>query len=104
MTNHYPTKHAVATMSQRGITWADVLHVLAAPEVQYKGTPRATTGDSMVNQRGSLYVVTAVTPEYNRFDPDHTTPMYAVITVGLRAGHQWNDADARARRLSKEEK
>lgn len=102
MIQHYPTKHAVQAMSTRDVAWAEVLWVLSAPEVQYHNVQRNTGIKSTVNQRGSLYVITAFTPEFDRHDTDKATPMYAVITVGLRAQHQWNNGDARDRVLTQE--
>ena len=103
---YYPTKHAVQVMSARDITWAEVLEVLEAPEVLYQNTQRTTHVRSNVHQRGNLFVVSAMTADFDRHDSDQSTPMFAVITVGLRQQRTWCNADvvARNRILTKEEK
>lgn len=101
MRDYFPTKHAVSSMAAREIPWAEVLWVLAQPEVTYVNRRTSDNGDdrkARVNQRGRLYVVTSGTPEYSRHDEAKEFQLYAVLTCGLRRTKQWNDEDARARR------
>lgn len=92
---YYPTKHAVKSMSDRDIGWAEVLWVLAAPEVTYSGAVGKHAGKhTEIHQRGRLYVVVAQHPTFEHFDTSHETPLFAVITVGLRRTQVWTNQDA----------
>lgn len=77
-----PSKHAIASMEARDITWPQVVETVTDPSVTY-----GTRGDQMF-QRGDVAVVT-------------TRPMTdgsrLVKTVLLRETEQWTNEDARAR-------
>ncbi len=98
MRSYFPTKHAAQAMSQRDVTWAEILEVLASPEVVYAGDRGAHAGkDSEIHQRGELYVVVGRKPTFDYYDTGQERPLYAVITVGLRSDRQWNNDDMRRR-------
>jgi hypothetical protein len=91
-------------MSERDVAWSAVLRVLNNTEVSYSNTHAGAHAGktSEVRQADNLYVVVSTKPDYDRHDTDRTSPMYAVITVGLRSQDQWTNEDAR-RRAQKEE-
>jgi hypothetical protein len=72
-----PSRHALAHMEARGVTWAEVVETCQRPHVvePHQGRRRFV--------RDGLAVVVA---------EDGT-----VVTVLLRASAQWTDGDARAR-------
>lgn len=73
-----PSAHALKVMAARGVMWGEVVSTVSRAEVidHHDGRSRYF--------RGALCVVVA--------DADST-----VVTVLLRASHQWTDADARRR-------
>lgn len=98
MKTFFPTRHAAAKMAARDISWAEVLWVLAAPEVTYAATTGPHAGKkSEINQRGNLYVVISTEPRFDYYDRERAHPMIAVITVGYRNTNTWTDADVRNR-------
>lgn len=97
MPEYFPTKHAVAKMAAREVTWAQVLQVVAAPENTWSGSGGYHRNNSTVMQRGDLYVVVGNTPEYDKFDTAKEHPLVPIITVGLRQQDQWTDDDIRNR-------
>ena len=100
MRDYFPTKHAVTSMAARDIPWAEVLWVLEQPEVTYSNTSKGPHAGkhTQIHQRGRLYVVVSLIPEYSRHDAAKEHPLYTVVTTGLRTQRQWTNEDARARR------
>lgn len=94
----YPTRHAAKSMVARNITWAEILDAITAPDVVYESNTGKHAGkNSSTYQKDKLYVIVANEPSYLYYDSDHEWPLRAVITCGLRAQHQWTDAEAIAR-------
>ena len=94
----YPTRHCVEAMSERDISWSEILQIFAQPDVTYGGSTGAHAHqNSTTYQRGQLYAIIANTPEYGRHDKAKAFPMRAVLTTGLRSTEQWTNGDARSR-------
>lgn len=98
------TKHALQAMADRQISPSEVLEVVRNPEVTYRNNTGPYAGrDSLIHQRGKLYVVVAGTPDFSAYDTSHLHPCYAIITAGLRSTEQWTNADVINRHVDTKE-
>lgn len=84
-TIYYPGKHCVQIMAAKGIDWAQILHVLEAPTVQYVNPATPDREPGRTSERDGVYVVTQITPErgVRRRKPEDFT-LLKVLTCGTR--------------------
>lgn len=95
MPQYFPTFHCTQKMSDRNITWPQILQVIHDPEITYRGEGGRHQNCSATYQRGNLYVIVAEVPQTNHAGEQY----YPVITCGLRSIAQWTDSDARSRNV-----
>lgn len=81
----YPTKAAVRSMVENGLSWQLVLDVIDNPDtIRDNGRRRNKQDRFLKYQRFDIVVVVSAEPSYERHDLDHKHPLFAVLTVYSR--------------------